>query len=238
MTLNRVTGRARILRVAITQLGKGYSEQSPQGSDGDGHYWSPGEPWPDLFDCSGLVYTCCRAAGIVISNGNADEQFRQHIGGVVPAGDPLVPGDVGSFMGSDNTPGYAGHTGIVESYDAASGVGTMVNAADTQLGVIRSEFVRSQVSNLNGLGVIGFYRPANALPPPPEPDIVPPTPAELAARRLTGLPTPADAQLALDNGWPLFVWSGGRFVPQPAPKGDPHTITEYANVAYRRPRFG
>jgi hypothetical protein len=152
-----------IVKFALSQVGKGYSEQSPNGSDGDGHLWNLGEPFPDVYDCSGLVVTSCIHARIpAISRGNANDQWIQHLGGVVPENVDLQPGDIGCFMGANNVPGYAGHTGIVVSYDSKTRSGVLVNAYDTQRGVCTIAFDRGQSTNqANGLGVIGFYRPAN-----------------------------------------------------------------------------
>ena len=172
MTFTRQNGGAAIVKFALTQVGKGYSEQSPSGSEGDGHLWYPGEPLPTVYDCSGFVCTCLRSVGIhAISNGNAQDQWKQHLGGIIPAQNPLMPGDVGAFLGSENVPGYAGHTAIVVTYDHVSRVGTLVNAYDTEKGVCEIAFDRPQVHNgNNGLGVLGFYRPANRFPSdPPRP---------------------------------------------------------------------
>jgi hypothetical protein len=58
--------------------------------------------------------------------------------------------------------GYAGHTGIVENYDPHTRTGTLLNAYDTQKGFCSLFFNRNQTTNeSNGLGVVGFYRPAN-----------------------------------------------------------------------------
>ena len=154
---------ALIVSTARLLLGTAYSEQSPIGSDGDGHDWMPGEPWPNHLDCSGSVVVVCRRAGFhAISNGSANDQWLQHLGGIVHFNEPLLPGDIGCFMGIENRPGYAGHTGIVENYDPHTRTGTLLNAYDTQKGFCSLFFNRNQTTNeSNGLGVVGFYRPAN-----------------------------------------------------------------------------
>ena len=159
----REAAAALIVATAEALLHTPYSEQSPAGSDGDGHDWMPGDPWPTRVDCSGEVVVCLRRAGFFsISNGNANDQWRQHLGGIVHPSQPLLPGDVGCFLGSDNTPGYAGHTGIVAEYDHETRTGLLLNAYDSERNNCEIPFNRDQVHNLsNGLGVVGFYRPAN-----------------------------------------------------------------------------
>lgn len=231
MGYNRLTGRERMMQVCTAQLGKGYSEQSPQGSDGDGHYWYPGQPWPTHYDCSGLVRTTCWSAGIPVSNMNANDQWLQHLGGVVADDDLLLPADIGAFLGGENEPGYAGHTGIVERADP-DGTVHIINAYDTALGVIRSVTHRN-ADNSSGLGPLGWYRPVDFLPPAPRP-VAPPTQAELTARRLVGLATPDEALAARNNGWALFVWDGSRFLP--AANDQPFDTPEYANKAWHNKR--
>jgi hypothetical protein len=106
---------------------------------------------------------CARSAGLgAFSNGNANDQWRQHLGGIVHPSHRLLPGDLGFFLGSDNTPGYAGHTGIVESFNHLTHTGVLLNAYDTEMGFCRINFSRLQKTNeSNGLGVVGFTRPAN-----------------------------------------------------------------------------
>ena len=225
MTVNRLTAGAAIVKFAQSQIGKGYSEQSPAGSDGDGHLWKPGDPLPNVYDCSGLVRTSCAYIGLLaMSEGNAQNQWAQHLGGIVPPQIALMPGDIGSFMGSDNVAGYAGHTGIVVSYNATTRTGTMVNAADPQQGVCESMFIRDQASNQNGLAVIGFYRPADSLAVP----TAAPTAIELAQHGYVRLLNPTQAATAIRNGWQLYVWNTIGFSNSPAhlPAGTP----EYASV--------
>lgn len=154
-----------IVSTAVDLLGTRYSEQSPVGSDGDGHDWMPGDPWPNHLDCSGSIVVCLRRAGFkAISNGNAEDQWKQHLGGIVHPNEPLEPGDIGCFLGIENIPGYAGHTGIVETFNHTLHTGTLLNAYDTQKGFCRLPFNRLQVTNeTNGLGVVGFYRPVNRI---------------------------------------------------------------------------
>jgi cell wall-associated NlpC family hydrolase len=239
MTLHQREARHLILSVARTQLGKPYSEQSPQGSDGDGHYWIPGEVWPWIFDCSGLTHTCGRAAGILISDGNADMQFRQHLGGIVPIGEPLLPADFGAFLGGMGVPGYAGHTGIVESFDVVTGAGVMINAYDTQYGVCRTPFQRGGSDNAQGVAPLGFYRPVNILPPDPMPvpDAVPPTQDEIDDAGLMRV-SPEQRAVALSNGWALWAWSGHKFVGFPEPPDVATSDGVYANKQFARKRIG
>lgn len=176
MSFNQSNGGAAIVAAADTQIGKPYSEQSPPGSDDDGHLWSPGDPDPTYFDCSGLVHYATAIAGCPVSEGNANDQWIQSLGGKVPNSAPLVPGDVCAFMGVNNIPGYAGHIGIVQTYDNVANSGTLVNAYDTAEGVTTTPFTRTQVTNgNNGLGWVGAFRPSNSLPPAPTP---PPVPTE------------------------------------------------------------
>ena len=165
--MDRSEGAALIVSTARLLLGTPYSEQAPHGSDGDGHDWTPGDPWPNHLDCSGSVVVCLRRVGLhAISNGSANDQWLQHLGGRVHPSEPLEPGDIGCFMGIENTPGYAGHTGIVAEYNHDTRTGLLLNAYDTASGFIELAFNRNQVHNEdNGLGVVGFYRPANRVAP-------------------------------------------------------------------------
>jgi hypothetical protein len=160
--LTRKNGGDAMVLTARLLLGIKYSMQSPVGSDGDGHDWIPGDPWPDALDCSGLVVVVCRRVGLFsISNENADLQWLQHLGGRIHPSKPLEPGDIGSFMGIENIPGYVGHTGIVTEYNTHTKVGTLLSAYTTEDGVCEIPFDRNQTTNEeNGLGVVGFYRPA------------------------------------------------------------------------------
>lgn len=163
MSDNSVAAGDQIVDVAMAMLGRHYSEESPSGSDGDGHLWERGEAYPDYLDCSGLVVVSLVAVGIIaINRGTAQSQWQQHLGGRIPANVDLMAGDVMSFMGINNRVGYAGHTGIVATYNAKTKTGTIVNAYDTLRGVCELPFNRLQRTNeMNGLGVVGAYRPAN-----------------------------------------------------------------------------
>jgi cell wall-associated NlpC family hydrolase len=164
--LTQANGGAAIVDTARLLLGINYSEESPNGSDGDGHDWMPGDPWPLELDCSGLVTVVCRRVGLFsISNGNANDQWQQRLGGLVHPSEDLKPGDIGAFLGSKNVPGYAGHTGVVVGYDRLTRQGILLSAYTTATGVCEIPMNRDQVNNgTNGLGVIGFYRPANRFP--------------------------------------------------------------------------
>lgn len=166
MGYTRENGGAAIAAEAKRLLGIGYSEQSPVGSDGDGHDWMPGERWPTKLDCSGTVVVVLRSVGLhAISNGSAEDQWLQHLGGIVHPSEVLRVGDIGAFLGVNNTPGYAGHTGVVTEFDHMTHEGVLLSAYDTQLGVCDIRFSRLQHDNgTNGLGVVGFYRPANRFP--------------------------------------------------------------------------
>ena len=231
MTANRNDGGALIVQFARTQIGKPYSEQSPPGSFADGHLWQPGDPLPLEYDCSGLTHTSAVEVGIsAFSPGNANDQWLQRLGGLVPDSEPLRPGDFGAFLGSENTPGYAGHTGIVATYNPATKEGTLVNAYDTQMGVCEIPFTRPQITNGNGLGVLGFYRPANVLPLPPTKTAVP-SAQVLASHGYTLMVDHAMAVEAVNNGWQLYVWNGFGF--SNAVANEPVGTHEYASVHFR-----
>jgi hypothetical protein len=165
-TLDQSTGGAEIVDTARLLIGIHYSEESPNGSDGDGHDWMPGDPWPLDLDCSGLVTVVCRRVGLFsISNGNANMQWQQALGGIVHPSEDLKLGDLGFFLGSKNIPGYAGHTGVIVDYDRLTRQGVLLSAYTTADGVCEIAMNRDQVHNeSNGLGVIGFTRPANRFP--------------------------------------------------------------------------
>lgn len=174
--MNSVTAGPAMVAFSRSLIGKiPYSEQELAGSDANGHNWFPGMPLPDEADCSGSVIMACREVGITISNGNANELFQEfakyHLG---PNG-LLLPGDVGAFMGAEDVPGFAGHTALIASYNPATRQGTIVGEYDTSEGWCELPFNRDQLTNgTNGLGVIGFYRPASTLPSPPAPPPPPP----------------------------------------------------------------
>lgn len=152
-----------------------YSEQELPGSDANGHLWMPGEPDPNEADCSGSVIMACRFVGIQISNGNADELFREFYQYHLGPNDLLLPGDVGAFMGAEGIPSYAGHTALIATYNALTRQGTIVGEYDSADGWCELPFSRDQLANgNNGLGVIGFYRPASTLPNAPTPPPPPP----------------------------------------------------------------
>ena len=160
-----ITAGQHIVDVASSLIGIGYSEESPSGSDGDGHDWEPGDARPTRLDCSGLVVVVLVTVGIrIISRGTAQDQWLQHIGGIVHPDDELLPGDVMAFLGANNIRGYAGHTGIVADYSTKTKTGLLINAYDTLRGTCELQFNRLQKTNeMNGLGVVGAYRPANRI---------------------------------------------------------------------------
>ena len=87
------------------------------------------------------------------------------------------------------------------------------------------------LSVLSGLGTPTFLRFSTidqAAPAVPARAV---TPTDLKKNQLVHLPNPADAKLALANGWTLFIWDGYKFV-APHPRQTKGT-DEYANVHYR-----
>jgi hypothetical protein len=155
----------RIVNSATRLLGIAYSEESPSGSDGDGHLWEPGEPLPDRLDCSGFVVVSLVSVGLLsYSRGNAAMQWKQHLGGVVQPDVELQPGDVGFFLGAYGSRSKPGHTGIVGDYDPKKRTGLLLNAYDSLRGSCEITFNREQQTNgMNGLGVVGWIRPANRI---------------------------------------------------------------------------
>jgi hypothetical protein len=243
MPFNQKTGGAAIVAAADIQVGKPYSELGPPGSDDDGHYWQVGEPAPTAFDCSGLTRYATLFVGCPIVPGDAESQWEQSLGGRVPDNEPLLPGDICAFWGAENVPGYAGHTGIVKSYDTTSGTGMLVNAYDTDFGVCYTPFTRFQPNNENnGLGWIGAYRPANSLPPAPKPPAPPAAPnpskkppnaAQLKQTNLVLLKNVAQAERAQKNGWALWYWAvDGHFHAQI--NGKPTGTPLYANANWQK----
>jgi hypothetical protein len=99
---------------------------------------------PNGYDCSGLTHAAYAAAGVNLPR-VADDQMK--FGPRVPAGQPLMPGDLVFFLGSDSPgPGRAGHVGI-----AVSGT-EMIDAPFTGT-VIRFDPIQSA-------GYLGATRPA------------------------------------------------------------------------------
>ena len=243
MGYNQSTGGAAIVAAADAQVGKPYSEFGPPGSDDDGHYWEPGEPAPTAFDCSGLVRYATLAVGCPVVAWDAESQWEQSLGGRIPDTEPLLPGDICAFWGAEGIPGYAGHDGIVKSFDPSTGNGMLVNAYDTAEGVCYTPFRRGQPNNgFNGLGWIGAYRPANSLPPAPKPPPAPlapnpskkpPTAAELKLTNLVLMKNVAQAERAEKNGWTLWYWAvDGHFHAQI--NGKPTSVPLYANANWQK----
>jgi NlpC/P60 family/Transglycosylase SLT domain len=96
---------------------------------------------PNAFDCSGLTQAAYAAAGIQIPR-NSVAQFQA--GPRVPAGQPLMPGDLVFFVGADPPP--PGHVGIAVSSTE------MIDAPHTGA-VVRFDPIYSQ-------GYMGATRPA------------------------------------------------------------------------------
>jgi hypothetical protein len=61
-----------------------------------------------------------------------------------------------------------------------------------------------------------------------------PTPLQLERAKLVKLLNPAEATMAINNGWPIFIWTGTQF--EPAPASHPANPTEYADADYPNPR--
>ena len=64
--------------------------------------------------------------------------------------------------------------------------------------------------------------------------IAEPSPQQLAAVKLVGLSNPAQASLAMKNGWPIKKWNGHAFVPASSP--DAIGTKEYTNLYYEHKR--
>lgn len=169
---NQATAPAAIIALAEHFLGLPYSMQSPPGSFSDGHLWNLGDPYPLVMDCSGEIVVLNVSVGINISRGSAQDQWlaAKAAGWALTNDEDLQPGDTGAFMGAENTPGYAGHTATVYTYDPKTRTGQIIGEYDTAKGSCILPFDRDQLDNgSNGLGVIGFYRQIWSLPPAPKP---------------------------------------------------------------------
>ena len=103
---------------------------------------------PDSFDCSGLVMTAYRTAGVSIPR-TSEAQWTW--GPQVPA-NQVEPGDLVFFAGSDGTPTSPGHVGLV------IGGGKMIEAYATGFPLRISTY--GTPSSAGGLTqVVGFTRP-------------------------------------------------------------------------------
>ena len=117
----------------------GFAEQQL----GKPYLW--GGTGPDAFDCSGLVMTAYRAAGIDIAR-TSQQQWATETR--IPASQ-VQPGDLVFFAGSDGTPTSPGHVGLV------IGGGKMIEAYATGFPI--------RVATYTDRVVVGFTRPgANA----------------------------------------------------------------------------
>ena len=117
---------AAVISFAEQQLGKPY-------------LW--GGTGPDAFDCSGLVMTAYRAAGISIAR-TSQAQWASETR--VPASQ-VQPGDLVFFAGADGTVTDPGHVGLV------IGGGKMIEAYATGFPI--------RVSSYANRGAIGFTEP-------------------------------------------------------------------------------
>jgi peptidoglycan DL-endopeptidase CwlO len=96
---------------------------------------------PDAFDCSGLVMSAYRTAGINIARTSEAQWATEHR---VPASQ-VQPGDLVFFAGSDGTTTDPGHVGLV------IGNGKMIEAYATGFPI--------RVASYVGRGAIGFTEP-------------------------------------------------------------------------------
>ena len=103
---------------------------------------------PDSFDCSGLVMTAYRTAGVNIPRTSQD----QWAWGPQIQASQAEPGDLVFFAGSDGTPTSPGHVGLV------IGGGKMIEAYATGFPIRISTY--GTPSSAGGLTkVVGFTRP-------------------------------------------------------------------------------
>lgn len=176
-----------------------------------------GGTWPTSggTDCSGLTQFGYGKAGIVLPR-TTYQQYKIH---QLPASAKSEAGDLLFIAGSDPIGHEPGHV--------------MIYVEEGK--VFQAPFTGEK---------IGFYaydtsvfeyrtRPALALPLPP---VVTKKPSaqQLATAGLVPLANPAQARLAIANGWTVWHWSGTGFVASsmPLPKGTP----EYANKNYKTKR--
>jgi len=103
---------AAAISYAIAQIGKPY-------------VW--GASGPDAFDCSGLVHAAWAAAGVPLDSGTASQL---HDGTAVPGLAFVQPGDLLFTPGAFGSPANPRHVGLY------IGDGLLINAFDTQTGVI------------------------------------------------------------------------------------------------------
>ena len=113
----------------------GFAEQQL----GKPYLW--GGTGPDAFDCSGLVMTAYRAAGIDIARTSQQQWVTETR---IPASQ-VQPGDLVFFAGSDGTPTSPGHVGLV------IGGGKMIEAYATGFPI--------RVATYTDRDPVGFTRP-------------------------------------------------------------------------------
>src|SRR3981081_3750685 len=114
------------------------------GQRGLPYVWGGNGPQDGGFDCSGLTTAAYRAAGIPLPR-TADTQYRA--GPRVPAGQPLLPGDL-VFYG---TTAHIHHVGLF------IGGGFMVDAPDV------GQSVKVESYRYKGDNYVGATRPAGSV---------------------------------------------------------------------------
>ena len=177
-----------------------------------------GGTWPQSggTDCSGLWEWAYAQVGIHLVR----TTYGQYLEYPIPHNEPSQPGDLLFIAGSDAIGVEPGHVmGFVSPGE-----------------VFQAPYTGAKIGQYPYNTNVFEYRirPALALPMPSNPPTKNPNAAQLAHAGLVCLTGPAQAHLALNNGWNLYVWGGLGFVgtPSPAKKGTP----QYANVNFRSKR--
>lgn len=181
-----------------------------------GHPYIWGGTWPVSggTDCSGLWEWAYAKVGVYLPR----TTYGQYLVHQIPNSWPSEPGDLLFIAGSDAVGAAPGHVmGYVSpgqvfqgEYTGGPPIGQF--PANTRVWEYRT-------------------RPALALPLPPKPPVKNPTPDDLMRAGLVALSSPAQARLALANGWVVYRWDGSWFVTATSPQ--PKGTTEYASIHYK-----
>jgi cell wall-associated NlpC family hydrolase len=142
------------------------------------------------FDCSGLVQWAARKVGINLPRSTSEQFHVARIDNTVTS----EPGDLLFIAGSDGTIDDPGHVMIFKSDGW----------------VVQAPFTGEDVNAYKYDTTIFDFRtrPALLLPLP----IHPPTSEQIKKRGLVALPDAAQAHIAVENKWPLFIWNGNEFI--------------------------
>ena len=194
----------KVVDLAASKIGDAYNETPPYNIG------------PNSFDCQGLCYYVYgNAIGLWSGPGigavGSAAQFNNSTV-KVPAGQPLRAGMQAFFYGGETFGPRPGHTGIVTGV-FANGTYEMINAYDTQMGVIYTTF-STVPGSTQFMGYWGATDPISLLVP-----YTPPAPLE--APMLIEVTSQPSGQFTVGSWWEYGVGSTGRVL---YPVADPKQV--------------